>query len=235
MLLNRNADMNNSNFIHDPLPQAVYDSFNRFIYSKDRKLFAKLASKLKFCELASGVPGDIVELGVFKGSGLMAWLKANELTSVNQKKIYGFDIFDHEALVSEIETQDATLMRELFEKRGFKANGFDEILKDIVINAGFRNFQIIVGNVLETMPVFLQNNPGFRASIINFDLDTSEPTRFCLNQLWDRLVPGGVMIFDDYGVNEWTESDAVDAFIKTKSLPLNSTPYCAPSAYIVKK
>ena len=94
---------------------------------------------------------------------------------------------------------------------------------------------MIVGNVFETIPVFLKNNPGFRASIINFDLDTYEPTIFCLNQLWDRLVPGGIMIFDEYGVNEWTESDAVDAFIQTKSLSLNSTPYFAPSAYIVKK
>ena len=91
--------MNNPNFIHDPLPQAIYDHFNSFIYSSDRKLFSKLASKLKFCELTSGVPGDIVELGVFKGSGLMAWLKANELTSVNQKSVYGFDIFDHEDTV----------------------------------------------------------------------------------------------------------------------------------------
>jgi len=227
--------MSNQNFIHDTLPQAVYDSFNTFIYSNDRKLFSKLASKLRFCELTAGIPGDIVELGVFKGSGLMAWLKANQITSVNQKMIYGFDIFNQDSLVGGISTQDSALMRELFEKRGFNSKGFDELLAHIATSAGFDNFKLVVGNVFDTLSGFLESNPGFRASIINFDLDTSEPTRFCLDLLWDRLVPGGIMIFDEYAINEWTESDAVDEFIKKKSLPLHSTPYLAPTAYIIKK
>jgi len=227
--------MRSKNFIHDTIPQSIYDGFNSFIYSQDRKLFSKLASKLKFCELTSGIPGDIVELGVFKGSGVMAWLKANQLTSVNQKKVYGFDIFNHELLVDSIGTIDSVLMRELFEERNFNPTGFDEFLTHIATSAGFDNFELVVGNVFDTMPAFLKSNPGFRASIINFDLDTSEPTSFCLEQLWDRLVTGGIMLFDEYAINEWTESNAVDEFIKKKSIQLHSTPYFAPTAYLIKE
>ena len=53
-------DQQNS-FIHDPLPQFVYDSYNEFILSSYEKLFAKLVSKLKFCELTLNIPGNINE------------------------------------------------------------------------------------------------------------------------------------------------------------------------------
>ena len=91
-----------NNFVHDALPQDIYDAFNNFIFSKDQKLFAKLASKIQFCEATKNVPGDIVELGVFKGSGLITFLKANKLLSSNTKKVYGFDMFDNEKLVKNI-------------------------------------------------------------------------------------------------------------------------------------
>lgn len=223
-----------NSFVHDSLPQSVYDSFNDFIFSSDYKLFAKLASKLKFCELTKNIPGDIVELGVFKGSGLLTFLKANKLLSVNYKKVYGFDIFDDEKLLKDISTSDNQLMSDLFNKRNFDPKGYPDILKQIIVNAGFDNFSIVVGNVFETVPIFLEKNPGFRASIINFDLDTSEPTKFCLNYFWKRLVKGGVMIFDEYGVNEWTESDAVDEFIYENNLQIISTNYPFPTAYLVK-
>ena len=223
-----------NSFIHDSLPQSVYDSFNEFIFSKDYKLFAKLASKLRFCELTKDIPGDIVELGVFKGSGLVSFLKANRLISTNFKKVYGFDIFDDEKLVQNISTNDGSLMSELFKKRNFDPKGYADLLREVIKNAGFNNFSIIVGSVFDTVPIFLNENPGFRASIINFDLDTSEPTKFCLNYFWDRLVKGGVMIFDEYAVNEWTESNAVDEFINERNLKLKSTCYPFPSAYLLK-
>ena len=222
-------------FIDDTLDQSIYDAYNKFIFSKDRGLFAKLASKLFFLEKTKNIPGDIVELGVFKGSGVMCWLKANELTSINQKKVYGFDIFNQEQLVKSINTQDSSLMESLFKDRNFESIGYQEILNKIVFDAGFSNLNLISGNVFETIPDFLNKNPGFRASIINFDLDTYEPTLFCLQKLWDRLVLGGIMIFDEYGFNQWTESQAVDEFIAEKKLKIKTTIYKAPSAYLIKE
>jgi hypothetical protein len=222
-------------FLHDELDQSYYDSFNQFIFSPDTKLFGKLASKLFYTELTKDVPGNIVELGVFKGSGVMAWLKCLKLISINHKECYGFDIFDQDALVKNIGTKDAELMGTLFTGRNHNSVGYETILSEMAIKSGFNNLRLIVGNVFDTMPMFLDKNPGFRASIINFDLDTSEPTTFCLNLLWDRLVVGGIMIFDEYAINEWTESDAVDKFINEKKLRLIATPYLAPSAYLIKE
>ena len=93
---------------------------------------------------------------------------------------------------------------------------------------------MIKGDVTETLKDYLDKNPGFRVSIANFDLDVQEPTEVCLNLLWDRIVPGGILVFDEYGFNEWTESNAVDNFVKDKNMMIHTTKYYAPSAYVVK-
>lgn len=222
------------NFIHDDQPQSIYDSFNDFIFSSDRKLFSKLISKYFFTDMTKNIPGDIIELGVFKGSGMMAWLKALELSSVNHKKVIGFDFFNNKELLDSIKTNDKAIMQSLFEDRGFDPNGYAAILNKVLNDAMFNNFTLIEGNVMDTIPVYLEKNPGFRASIINFDMDLEEPTEFCLDFLWSRLCKGGVLLFDEYAINEWTESNAVDRFCEKYKLELKSTPYFAPSAYIVK-
>lgn len=223
------------NFVHDDQPQSIYDAFNEFIFSSDRKLYAKLVSKYFFADLTKDIPGDVVELGVFKGSGVISWLKALELSSVNHKKTVGFDFFDDERLLESINTSDKEVMRSLFDDRNFDPNGYDDVLRSLLTDAKFHNFELVKGDVTATVPVFLEENPGFRASIINFDMDIEEPTEICLDLLWPRLCPGGVLIFDEYAINEWTESNAVDRFCKKHRLQLTSTPYFAPSAYLVKR
>lgn len=221
-------------FIHDDQPQSVYDAFNEFIFSSDRKLFGKLASKLEFVDHVKEVPGDVIELGVFKGSGMMGWLKALSQVSINHKNVVGFDFFDADSTVESVETSDQQVMESLFKDRGFDPEGYEAKLESILMNAGFGNFELVKGDVTHTLEHYLEANPGFRASIVNFDLDVEEPTERCLELLWDRVVPGGVVIFDEYAIKQWTESNAVDRFVKEHFLTLKPTKYFAPSAYVEK-
>jgi hypothetical protein len=61
------------------------------------------------------IPGDIVECGVFKGTGLYTFLKLKKLFNPNgSKKVIGFDFFDTKALLNSIESeQDKKAMGEL--------------------------------------------------------------------------------------------------------------------------
>ena len=226
-----------ANFIHDSQSQEFFDSYNNFIMSDDIKVLGKLFSKFRFLEAVKNIPGDIVELGVFKGSGLFSWLKVNRLTSFNAKKVYGFDIFDQEKLVSSLSGQQKEMMANLFKQRSFGADeaiNYEEFLKKSIKNAGFDNCLLIKGDVTETVPCFVESNPGFRASLVNFDLDVDKPTYVCLEALWERITPGGIAIFDEYATNEWDESNAVDRFIKDKNIKLISTNLACPTAYIIK-
>ena len=225
--------MTDRRFIHDNMPQAFYDSFNNFIFARETKVLDKLISKYKFLEQTRNIPGDIVELGVFKGSGVAAWLKLAKSAGL-RRTIYGFDIFDSVSLVNNITTIDRDFMESLFKDREFNPEGYLEILNAKLIDLECSDFHLIKGDIHETIPLFLEKNPGFRASVINFDLDTFEPTYFALEQLWDRVVPGGILIFDEYGINEWTESDAVDKFLLEKKQSLQYTNYYSPSAFLVK-
>ncbi|MCF8494174.1 MAG: TylF/MycF family methyltransferase [Rickettsiaceae bacterium] len=222
-------------FIHDNESQTFYDSYNEFIFAKDLKILQKLLFKYNTLSQTRDVPGDIIELGVFKGSGMVGWLKILKILGMNNKKVLGFDIFDQDTLVKNINTSDSEVMRSLFAERNFDAENYDIYLNEVLTMVGFSNFSIIKGDVFDTVPKFLEHNPGFRASVINFDLDTDEPTYKCMDLLWDRLVPGGVMVFDEYAVNEWTESNAVDRFIAQKRVRLLNTNLIAPTAYIVKE
>ena len=183
--------------------------------------------------MTKDVPGDVVELGVFKGSGIFAWLKM--LKHLHQsRKVYGFDFFNSEALSNSIDTTDKAWMKSLFGSRGFDPLGYEDALKNQLTESGFTNFELVVGDVTQTIPVFLKNNPGFRASVINFDLDLEKPTYSALTDLWDHLVPGGVLVFDDYAINEWTESNGVDQFMFEKKATIKTTNSSMPSAYILK-
>ena len=223
-------------FVHDKEEQSFYDSYNNFIMSSDTKILAKLFSKYDFIKKTEYVPGDIVELGVFKGSGIYAWLKAGKIAGGINKKLYGFDIFDEKELATNIKTKDKEVMDSLFEDRNFSHSQVDyaKYLSHKLSSDGFTNFKLIKGDVSQTMNYFLDKNPGFRASIINFDLDIYQPTIDCLNMLWQRVTKGGILIFDEYAIPEWTESDAVDEFISDKNINLISTKIEAPSAYIIK-
>jgi hypothetical protein len=225
--------MTKRKFIHDDMSQDFYDSFNNFIFANETKVLEKLISKYKFLEQTRNIPGDIVELGVFKGSGVAAWLKLARSAGL-RRTVYGFDIFDSQTLVNNITTIDRDLMASLFKDRGFNPQGYAGVLANKLRDLGHENFHFVTGDIHETIPIFLEKNPGFRASLINFDLDTFEPTYFALEQLWDRVVPGGVLIFDEYGINEWTESDAVDKFLLKKKQFLQCTNFFSPSAFLIK-
>lgn len=223
-------------FAHDVSSQDFFDAYNQFIMSSDKKVLAKLISKWNFCQKVVEVPGDILELGVFKGSGMFGWLKTNSLCSVNSRKVHGFDMFSEASLIATMSGSQKEMMSKLFEQRGFShdTSSYDTILADWIVASGFENFELHKGDIFDTLPQFLDSRPGFRAAIVNFDLDTALPTSFAMNLLWERLVPGGVFVFDEYAIDEWDESDAVDEFIEEKKLKLEYTGLQCPSAYILK-
>lgn len=226
--------MKKSKFIHDKSNQSIFDAFNKFIFSDDQKIFDKLASKIIFVNKTKDIPGDIVELGVFKGSGLIGWLKSLASFSVKNKNVLGFDIFDENNLIKKINTKDKDLMKKLFSQRNFKIKNYEKILNKILYDSNFNNYEIIKGDVTKTLKKYLNKNIGFRASIVNFDLDIYKPTYECLKLLWPRLVKGGIFVFDEYAIKEWSESDAVDEFLLENNLKLLNTNFISPSAYIIK-
>jgi hypothetical protein len=219
--------------------QTIYDNFNNFILSDDRNIFNKLYSRIKFYEMTKHLMGDIVECGVFKGSGIATWLKILKMNEPNSiKKVIGFDFFDSDFVKDISDNVDKKLMSQVFDRcidltdMDISLTGIER--KMINLGASIDDFELIKGDLSQTSKDYITTRPGFRISILYLDVDLGEPTYNALVNLWDRVVDGGIVVFDEYAYHKWSESDGVDKFINEYKLKLISTYIKAPTAYIIK-
>ena len=98
--------------------------------------------------------------------------------------------------------------------------------------------KLIKGNIEETAPAFIKENPGARFSLVHFDCDLYEPTKVALECFWPRLSHGGCMLFDEYSIHEWPgETRAVDEYFADKSnIKIKTLTWTnAPAAYLIKE
>ena len=219
--------------------QAVYDAFNTFIFSNDTKVLSKLMFKAKFLDLTKDVCGDILELGVFKGSGLLGWLKLRKIFYPNSfKKIIGFDMFNSEELIKILDGYDREYMSKLFSNRNFiQEDNYVEYLKKSLFNAGFdeSNFELIKGDVSQTTKDFHNERPGVKISILYMDLDLDKATYDSLSNLWERVSRGGYVILDEYSYHQWSETNGADRFANERGLKIYPLDCSSPTAYIKKE
>ncbi len=218
-------------------PQSVYDDFNSFIFASEIRVFAKLSARMLLYKKIKNIPGDIVECGVYKGSGLMSWLKLKKTFSPNfLRKIIGFDMFDQEKLLETLVDDDKLKMQALFENRNFKYSEYKNVLHDKISQAGFTDadFELIEGDVSITSKEFVDKRPGFKIALLYLDMDIEQPTYDALNNFWERMSVGGIVVFDEYAHHQWSESKAVDRFVKENNLEIKPLNFDTPTAYIKK-
>ena len=218
--------------------QYIYDAFNDFIFSPDTRVLSKLIARTLLFEQVKNVPGDIVECGVFKGSGILSWLKIKKILAPNSfKKVIGFDFFETDALLNSLSGNDKTRMQELFEERDYgHEKAAEQLLHEKIASAGFKEgeYDLVKGDVCKTAADFVSQRPGFRISLLYIDLDIDVPTYEALTTFWDKVSVGGLVVFDEYGYHQWSEAEGVDRFFKDKNVQIKSLDYTCPTAYIVK-
>ncbi|WP_413771511.1 TylF/MycF/NovP-related O-methyltransferase [Marinobacter sp. C1S70] len=82
---------------------------------------------------------------------------------------------------------------------------------------------MISGDILQTAPAFLSENPHIRVALLHIDLDVYSPSRLALDLFYPRMVSGGLIVLDDYGTVEG-ETVAVEEFLSDKNLKLKKLP-----------
>jgi len=219
--------------------QDFYDCFNHFMMSDDSKVFNKLVARAFLMKEVENIPGDIVECGVFKGSGIYTFLKLRRLLNYNSmKRVIGFDFFNTTGLIDSIEKEnDKSNMSELFNERSFKHNeDYKNYLEEKLKNHGFlsNEFELVGGDISITSELYKIQNPGFKISLLYIDLDIEDPTYNTLKNLYDNVTKGGLIVFDEYAHPAWSESKGVDRFISEMNLEIKNLNYGCPTAYIKK-
>lgn len=208
-----------------------WDYENGFYLTSDLTRIGKILAHYELYKKISDLPGDIVETGVFKGVSFIRWLSfRNLLENENSRKVIGFDIFD--------EFPSITFEKDKKYKEEFVSSAGKSLAKDslanVLGNKGLKNFELVKGDILETIPKYVEENPHLKIALLHIDTDTYEPVEVTLERMWDRVVKGGIVILDDYGV--WPgETQAVDDFFKDKNVQIKklSISHDRPS-YIIK-
>ena len=190
------------------------------------------------------VPGDIVELGVFRGTGMFTWANFLEAYAIGDrtKIVYGFDNWEG---FREFSPEDGPELEHAHKTVGnFSPEAYwDELQNAIRIFDNDRfipqkaRIKLIKGQIEETAPKFVEDNPGVRFSLIHFDCDLYKPTKAALNAFWPRLSRGGLMLFDEYSIADWPgETKAVDEFLEDKpGLQIKTLQWTnTPAGYLVK-
>ncbi|WP_223342326.1 TylF/MycF family methyltransferase [Synechocystis sp. PCC 7339] len=110
-----------------------------------------------------------------------------------------------------------------------------EQLEQVLAHKGInKNVELVKGNILETVPEYVDNHPELKISLLNLDTDIYEPASVILEHLFPRIVPGGVLIIDNYGVFPG-ETKAVDEYFEGKGITINKFPFCATPCYVIKE
>lgn len=190
------------------------------------------------------LPGDIVELGVYRGASLLAWANFLEIRNMGDraKKVIGFDNF---VGFTEVAKEDGA-ESERFNKvvGGFDGGAFKEQLLDVISIFDADRFigykpkiDIVEGDVEITVEKYIKDNPGLRISLLHFDCDMYKPTMAGLKHLWPLVVKGGLVVFDEYAIQPWEgESNAVDEFFEGQNIKLQKFDWSTnPGAYLIKE
>lgn len=215
---------------------ASWDSFNDFLLYGATDRFAKILSRYELFKRVATVPGDIVECGVFKGTGVLFWAKLIQIFHpLSLRKVVGFDTFGEFPATSAV---DRKFAQEMCAEAAYE--GADPAaLLEIAGQCGVGDrVELIRGDATLTMAKYAAEHPGFRIALLNLDFDTCAPTRAALDALYDLVVPGGVVICDEYALSGCSESDAVDDYLREHGLStvrLRSIRWnMSPMAWFVK-
>ncbi|HEY1537973.1 MAG TPA: TylF/MycF/NovP-related O-methyltransferase [Solirubrobacteraceae bacterium] len=205
---------------------------NNFYLSCDATRISKLLAHYELMRSVAGLPGAIVECGVFKGASLARFAMFRELFgNAHGKRIIGFDAF---GAFPETAFADDVAHRSEFVatagESGVSVAQMEEVLRHKGVH---ENVELIAGDINVTVPEYAARNPELRISLLNLDTDIYEPAVTVLEHLYPRVVRGGVLILDDY--TTWPgETAAVDEYFAGQGVTIEKFEFAMTPCFVRK-
>jgi hypothetical protein len=179
-------------------------------------------------EIARNVEGDFVECGTLIGHGLLNFILLSEQMGT-KRTYYAFDSFagfpppteedgESHAYAGYLASPPELVLRVL-QDGGVPAKVIDERL------------QLVQGFFCDT----LSSYEG-RIAVLHLDCDLYQSYQDCLSVLYDRVMPGGVILMDDYKDRKFPGATrAIDEFFEDKPETVQLVPGWSWGWHIVKQ
>jgi len=187
----------------DPV-EIKLENFTKYVRRQHLKRFLAMYEVFK---LAMPVKGSVIECGVFRGFGLMAWAKLSAMLEPENltRRIYGFDTFDG---FPSLLAHDQSRFTDA-QPGDLRANSYDELI-ELIREYDLDRFlghipkvELIRGNIAETVPAFVTSHPHLVVSLLYLDADLYEPTRIALDSFLPRMPRGAILAFDELDNPIW--------------------------------
>lgn len=211
-----------------------FDYENGFYLTSEPYRLGNILAHYELYKMITDLPGDVLELGVFKGSSIIQFATFRELLeNEKSRKIIGFDVFGDFPDAGKVDS-DKVFVEKWNEKFKDEFLTKEDILKSLE-EKKIGNVELVKGDICVTLDEYLEKYPYTRIALLHIDTDVYEPAKAGLEKLFERVVEGGVVVFDDYATVEG-ETIAIDEFFADKGYIIKkfSFSHTKPS-YIVKR
>jgi hypothetical protein len=179
-------------------PFSSIELLRNFSLYVPRQTVARFLNRYEIYKKIIDVHGSILEFGVFRGMGAFAWLhfvSIFEPYNIN-RKIFAFDTFEGFPETSEKDGQN-------YRQGDLGETSYEELLKmaDIhrknIVLEHIKRMEFVKGDITQTLPLFLEENPHLIAALVYIDVDVYKPTKTILQHIVGRIPKGGILAFDE--------------------------------------
>lgn len=204
-----------------------------------KRRLVTLYEQVAYCE-RNAIPGAFVECGVWKAGAVGLMAIANLRRSPRRRPLHLFDAFD------DICEPDAAVDGDRAVREARELSGSTEPAGRLQALPGFYDrvgghgtlgeARHLLEQAIGYDPAFLHYHVGWfqetlpqvheeigPIALLRLDGDWYASTMVCLEHLYDKVVPGGIVILDDYGAYEGCRR-AVDEYLARR----DARPYLSP-------
>lgn len=150
----------------------------------------------------ASLDGGFAEFGVYRGG--CAYMVLSGTRPHEGRSFFLFDTF---------EGIPASNLTEAEVRAGFAGRLADTSLEEVRSRLDPWNEQVrfVAGDIFKTLPN-IETGP---LAFAHIDLNAAAPTEQALRYTWARLVPSGIVVFDDYGWQEYEDQrQLIDKFFE---------------------
>lgn len=177
------------------------------VYLRRHQLSDLLAMD-RLYQKAVGVPGVFMEFGVLHGRHLAALTALRGIYEPynSLRRIIGFDTFTGFPDISPVDEVSPSAVVGRFATEADFPQHLREVLAAHELDEPLGHIQrtlVVEGDVRETLPRYLADNPETVIAMAYFDLDLYESTRETLRTIIPYLAKGSILAFDEFTHPKW--------------------------------
>lgn len=224
-------------FQNAPIPEnEMLSNLGLFIRRQD---LSRILFMNELYQLSLDIHGVVMEFGVRWGQNLALFESFRGIYEPfnHRRKIVGFDTWEGFPSVHEKDGANEAV------KQGSHSvtEGYEGYLESVLAYheseapiPHVRKFELCKGDVMETLPKYLKDNPETIVSLAYFDLDIYEPTKKCLEAIRPHLTRGSVIGFDQLLHPGFPgETVALREALGLENVSIRRSPISSAQSYIV--